>query len=73
MKTIQVFNFGTVIDGVKALRIRKDSEYNEYRVEYILENGKAWEGTAYFTTDKQDAIDTAQFEFNRYLEMGDAV
>jgi hypothetical protein len=66
MKTIQTFNLGIVRDGIAAIRIRKDSDYGEFQVQFIEhDTKKPRESMTYFTTDKQDALDTAQFEHNR--------
>lgn len=67
MRTIQLFSFGKDIAGYKGIRIRRDSEWNEFCVESILVDGTVSEKDTYFTDDKEDAVDTAQFKFNQML------
>lgn len=67
-RTIKMFTFGRTIDGVVLLRVRRNPEFGEFTVEHQGENGRIKHSRTYFTTDKDDALDTAQFEFNRYLE-----
>lgn len=44
--------------GGTYIRIKKDTNYNEYQVVYY-ENGKRDEGRTYYTSDLDDAIQTA--------------
>ena len=66
MRTIQTFNFSRPeIAGYKALRIRRDTDWNEYVVEFIFAHGEVDNLATYCTDNKQDAIDTAEFELKR--------
>ena len=47
------------------LRIKRDSEWNEWRVEWI-QDGIYDEDKTYFTDDKQDAIDTKKAIIDSY-------
>lgn len=43
----------------RVAKVYRDSEWNEYRVTYMLDGAKIVGGD-YHTDDKQDALDTAQ-------------
>ena len=60
MKTIAIFNCPEVTNGVKAVKIKYDSEWEEFKVMFVDVNGKRINDMTYFTDDKDDAFDTAQ-------------
>ena len=47
------------------LRIKRDSEWNEWRVEWV-QDGVYDEDKTYFTDDKQDAIETKEAIIKAY-------
>ena len=59
MRTIKLFSFGRIIAGYKGIRIRKERDWDEFRVEFLFHDGSISENDTYFTDDKQDALDTA--------------
>lgn len=48
----------TESQGDKVAKVYRDSEWNEYRVVYLL-NGSKLNNADYHTSDKVDALDTA--------------
>lgn len=53
--------------GVKA-KVFFNSEYEEYIVKFFSDNVHC-ENADYFTNDKEDAINTANAELNRMVEL----
>ena len=67
-RTIKLMKFGRVLDGVSGIRVVKDSEWGEFQVQLLKEDGRsAYAERTYFTDDKQDAIETAQYIWNDYI------
>jgi hypothetical protein len=46
------------------VKIKRDSEWDEYQVCFIGCDGKIDQDQTYFTDDKQDAFDTAELIIN---------
>lgn len=49
---------------IHTIKVYRDSEWNEWAVEHYI-NGKYQADTAYTTSDKQDALDTANWCIDR--------
>jgi hypothetical protein len=64
MRTTATFNLSKTIDGVRAIRIKYDSHWQEHRVELVLEDGTVDHESTYHTDTKKDAYDTAQWIVN---------
>jgi hypothetical protein len=72
MRTIQTYNFGRDVAGVRAIRIKFNREYGEYSVELVRidSSGRKFvnEDETYHTDDRADARDTAQLMFDSLME-----
>lgn len=71
MRTLKLMSFGQVINNHQAIRVQRDTTGNadEFQVQFLLPSRRVHEDATYFTDDKDDALDTAQYEFNRYMEV----
>ena len=58
MKTVKLFNFGRILNGHRAIRIKKN-DFDEFEVEMVKADGAVSSDDTYFTDDKEDAIHTA--------------
>lgn len=66
-RTVKLISLGTnAPQGVKAIRVLRDTDWNEYQVQAIREAGRILEDETYFTDDKDDALDTADAYFKYY-------
>ena len=68
-RTIKTLDLGSNADSkyVKRIRVCFDSDLEEWSVEFYNHKGKVDEEMTYFTTDAEDANDTAHAEFVRCL------
>ena len=68
-RVVMLKDFGRVIAGYKAIRVMRDPQWDEYRVEFVFVDGSVSEVDTYFCDDKDDAIDTARHEFDRIMKI----
>lgn len=69
-KVIDKLSLDPPVDGIKELRVGRCTEWDEWQVRYIKIDGKVDEDKTYFALDKEDAMDTAQFDRDRMVERG---
>lgn len=69
MRTIKLFSIPENKSKlIKAIRIVFDREWDEYRVQFVKRsNNNVNEAMTYYCDDKQDALDTAQYEFLKHI------
>lgn len=62
-RKIHQIDHTTSLGSVHTVKVYRDPEYNEYVV--IQSSGGVLQDSEYFTSDKKDALDTAQYIIER--------
>lgn len=62
-RKIQQLDHTTAMGTLHTVKVYRDPEYNEYIVKHS--NGGVLQDSEYFTSDKQDALDTAKYLIER--------
>lgn len=59
-----IFNAQTA-DKTRSAKVYRDTEYNEFQVKFY-EGSQLMQNATYYTDDKTDAINTAEFQINAW-------
>lgn len=64
MKTIRLFSFPGLHPQYSKIKVVFNTAHQEYQVKHYDTDGGILPDLTYFTTDRMDALDTAQHIFN---------